>query len=114
MSRSGSETRRLTHVVKFRVTKEQYELLCRQAEKAGVSLAALARFATLDQPPLRASRQPSLGQVQAAQILGLLGQIASDIRDAKINGNDTLLMEAIHRDIAELRTVLIEEPGQRP
>ena len=114
MARSGSETRQRQITHKARFTKAESALIREQADRAGVSVAALIRFAVLDQPPLRASRMPTLNHETAAQLLGRLGQIASHLREAELAGESVMLIEAAHRDLAEMRAVLFEALGREP
>lgn len=114
MSRSGSETRKRSVKKGARFTPAEAALIEEQADRAGVSEAAIIRHAVLDQAPLRASRQPSVNHVQAAQLLGQIGIIASAVREAELTTNEPLLVEAIHRDIAEMRTLLFEALGRQP
>lgn len=114
MARSGSETRRRSVKKGARFTPEEAALIEEQASRCDVSVAALIRHALLDQPPLRASRQPSLEKTQLCQMLGQLGQIATEVRTARVTSENPRLWEAIHRDIADMRGALLEALGRRP
>lgn len=114
MSRSGSETRRRTKKLGARFTPEEALLIKAIADRRGTSIAALIRFLLLDEELPRASRQPSVSHTQAAQLLGQLGFIASGIRNAELTSNEPLLIDALHRDIAEMRSLLFEALGRQP
>lgn len=88
-----------------------------QAGRAGVSVASLIRYAVLDQTPLRASRSPTLNHEAAAQLLGRLGQCAAALREAAGSDNSAVnsaLIDAAHRDLAEMRVALFEALGRLP
>ena len=117
MARSGSENRKRSYVVKFRVTAEEYALIREQADRAGLSVAAVARHAVLDQKPLRASRQPSINEALGTQLLGQLGQTKLAFKQAAEAGNPNIhhaLFEAGCRDLGEMRNRLFEAYGWEP
>lgn len=117
MARSGSENRQRQHVIKFRVTAEEYALICEQAERAGVSVAAVARYAVLGQTPLRASRQPTINEALGTALLGQLGMTKEAFRQATTSGNPSIhqaLFEAGCRDLGEMRNILFEALGRQP
>ncbi len=114
MARSGSEKRRRQHVIKFRVTDEEFALIREQAQRARVSVAAAARYAVLDQKPLRASRTPGIDAAMAAQLVARLGTCATALRQAAEAGNPAIhasLVDAAHRDLGEMRNALFEALG---
>jgi hypothetical protein len=85
--------------------------------RAGLSVAALIRFAVLGQTPLRASRRPSVNHEAAAQLLGNIGPLKSAlIRAAEGAESDALEAEIIAacRDIADMRVALFEAMGREP
>lgn len=116
MSGSGTETRQRQIVLKARFTDAEAALIRAQADRAGVSVAALIRFALLDQRPLRASRRPSLDHEIAARLLGKVGQLSSELRAASDAEEriDPALIAAAHRDIADMRFELIKALGRAP
>ena len=117
MAKSGSETRQRTVCVTVRLTPEEAALAREVSARTGVSLAALFRYALLNQKPPRASRQPSLGRQDAAQILGKLGPLKAALSEAAACGNAQVseaLIEAAHRDIADMRAALFEALGRQP
>lgn len=111
MARSGSENRQRQVTLKARFTAGEEALIRQQATRAGVSVAAVIRYAVLDQKPLRASRSPSVDRELAAQLVGRLGQCAAALRQAAEAGNSPVhaaLVEATHRDIGEMRNLLFQ------
>lgn len=117
MARSGSENRQRQITLKARFSDQEAALIQQQAERAGVSVASLIRFAVLGQEPPRASRRPSVNHEAAAQLLGRLGQCTAALREASQTDNpavNTALIEAAHRDLAEMRTALFLALGRQP
>jgi hypothetical protein len=117
MSGSGSEKRRRQVTLKARFTDAEAALIREQAERAGVSVASVIRHAVLGEPPLHASRQPAVNEQTAARLLGKMGQLASALRGCAVasdRGNIDPLIEAAHRDIAEMRNEIFEALGREP
>src|SRR3546814_3384446 len=114
---SGSEKRHRQNPLKARVTDEEAALIQAQADRAGVSVAALIRFAVLNQTPLRASRRPPLDREAAAQILGNIGLLKAALKQAAEGADDPQCareIEAACRDIADMRVALFEALGRQP
>jgi hypothetical protein len=114
---AGSENRQRQITLKARFNDQEASLVKEQADRAGVSIAALIRFAVLGQTPLRKSRAPTVNHEQAAQLLGRLGQCAEALRKAAevdAGGKKSDLIEAAHRDLAEMRVALFEALGREP
>lgn len=117
MARSGSENRQRRIILKARFDDSEAALIRERAERAGVSIAALIRFALLNQTPPRASRRPPLGREAAAQILGQIGPLKSALMQAASAAEDEQLareIEAACRDIADMRVALFEALGREP
>ena len=117
MAGSGSENRQRQITMKARFNDQETALIKEQADRAGVSVAALIRFAVLGQTPLRKSRAPTVNHAQAAQLLGRLGQCAEALRQAAVadqDGKNVAQIEAAHRDLAEMRVALFEALGREP
>jgi hypothetical protein len=108
MARSGSENRQRRIILKARFTEQEAALIAEQAERAGVSVAAIIRHAVLGQHPLRASRRPTVNHEAAARLLGRLGQIATALRGQENGDAHDQRIEAAHRDLAEMRATLFE------
>jgi hypothetical protein len=114
---AGSEKRQRQITLKARFNDQEAALIKEQADRAGVSVASLIRFALLDLSPLRASRQPTVNHEAAAQLLGRLGQCATALRQAAEAGNQAInaaLIDAAHRDLAEMRVALFQALGREP
>jgi hypothetical protein len=58
MAGSGSEKRRRPVIRKARFTEQEAALIDEQAERAGVSVASVIRYAVLGQTPLRQTASP--------------------------------------------------------
>src|SRR5262245_17102261 len=114
MARSGSENRQRRIILKARFTDEEAALIAEQAERAGVSVAAIIRHAVLGQAPLRASRRPTVDHEAAARLLGTLGQIASALRGQENGEVRDQRIDAAQRDLAEMRTTLFEVLEREP
>lgn len=117
MGRSGSEKRQREITLKARFNDEEAALIREQAERAGVSVASLIRFAVLDQTPLRASRRPTVNHEMAARLLAQLGQCATALPQATEADNGAVhaaLTEAAQRDLADMRAALFEALGRQP
>jgi hypothetical protein len=117
MAGSGTETRQRQITLKARFTEEEAALIQEQAERAGVSVASVIRYAVLGQAPLRASRQPTVNVELAAQLVGKIGQLATALREfAKADEprKADARIEAAHRDIADMRTALFIALGLEP
>jgi hypothetical protein len=114
MARSGSDKRQRRIILKARFTEAEAALIAEQAERAGVSVAAVIRHAVLGQHPLRASRQPTVNHEAAARLLGRLGQIATALRGQENGQTRDDRIEAAHRDLAEMRTTLFEVLEREP
>ena len=117
MAGSGSEKRKRQTVLKARFTDQEAAIVQEQAARAGVSVASVIRYAVLDQPPLRARRQPTVNHEIAARLLGKLGQLAAVLRDhEQADGDDksSAVIDTVHRDLAEMRAALFEALGREP
>ncbi|HMQ92843.1 MAG TPA: hypothetical protein PKA33_17830 [Amaricoccus sp.] len=117
MARSGSENRQRRITLKARFNDAEAALILEQAERAGVSVASLIRYAVLGQPPLRSGRNPAVGHQAAAQLLAGLGQVATELRRAGADAGEAenaAIIEAAHRDLAEMRALLFEALGRLP
>lgn len=113
MPGSGTENRQRQISLKARFNEQEAALIRAQADQAGVSVAALIRYAVLEEKPLRASRTPPIDRQQAAQLIASLGALAEAIRQASPDQkNETL--ESAFRDLAELRALALEAMGRAP
>lgn len=117
MARSGSENRQRQVALKARFSADEAALVREQAARAGVSVSALIRKALLDLKPLRKQRAPTLDHVAVAQIVGRLGALKSALERAASTDAESAspaLIDAVHRDLAELRALLFEALGRTP
>jgi hypothetical protein len=114
MAGSGSDTRQREITLKARFSQAEAALIREQADRAGLSVAAVIRHAVLAEKPLRAARRPSVNHELAAQLLGTLGLLAASLREAELAGQNVMAIEAAQRDLAELRTLLFEAMGRAP
>ncbi len=114
---SGSENRQRTIALSVRLTPEEAALVHATAGRVGVSIAGLIRYALLQSSPPRVSRKPTLGKEEAARLLGTLGMLASALKEASGScgaGFDRSSVDAMQRDLADMRAVLLESLGRSP
>lgn len=118
MARSGTEKRKRTFVLTGRFNEQ--ETLAVKA--SGLSVAAHVRRSLGQAPPPRAvRRRPAADQKEVARLLGLLGNIASNVNQYAKHRNmgrpadrlDDAMYEAL-RDFSELRTACLQALGQEP
>lgn len=117
MARSGSEKRQREIVLKARFNDAEAALVREQAERAGVSVAALIRFGVLNQTPLRASRRPVMERAEIAQLIGNIGLLKSallKVADGAASEPCRQDIEAACRDIADMRVALFEALERAP
>lgn len=117
MSKSGSEKRQRAISLKARFTDAEAVLIRDQAARTGVSVAALIRYAVLHQHPPKSSRTPPLDREAAAQMIGKLGQVAGALRAAADRADEAqahAIIDAAHRDLADMRAALFEALGRLP
>ena len=116
MANSGSETRKRGITLSTRFDEAEAALVKEQAARAGVPVSALIRHAVLNEKPLRKARTPPVDRKLAAQLLGQMGQLAQALRDvaADDQGANAAVIDAAHRDLAEMRAVLFEMTGRSP
>jgi hypothetical protein len=117
MPGSGTETRQRQISLKARFTSEEAALIRAQADRAGVSVAGLIRYALLEQAPLPASRRPPLDRQQTAQLIAAMGSLACALRSAAEKAGDHDLHDVLDaglRDLTELRSLALEAMGRAP
>lgn len=117
MAGSGSEKRRRPVTKKARFDEKEAALIDEQADRLGVSVAALIRYAILGVDLPRASRRPSVNTEAVSHLLGTIGPLKHALLKAAAKGtpgeNDRAV-EAACRDIAEMRNELFEALGREP
>jgi len=114
---SGTETRQRQITLKARFNDDEAALIKEQAARAGVSVASLIRYAVLGQPPLRASRRPTIERETAARILGNIGLLKAALQQAAADAENPRCakeIEAACRDIADMRVALFEALEREP
>lgn len=114
MARSGSEKRQRQHKVGVRLTDQEYALIKAQADRAGVSMADVFRYGALNMPPLRASRHPSVDRQEICRLIAVFGQVADGLHELELAGASPPEIEAMQRDVADLRAAALEALGRLP
>jgi hypothetical protein len=117
MARSGSEKRKCTVTKACRATPEQAAEIDARADAAGLSVSAFLLAAALGTKPPRKARVAPVDRRAAAQLLGAIGGLTTALRDAADRADSAesaAVVEAMHRDLAEMRTVLFEALGRSP
>jgi hypothetical protein len=77
--RSGSDKRRRTARVQFRVDMDELAALEKAASEARLTLGSYSRKILLGAPPARARRKASPDAIALARLLGELGKVGSNI-----------------------------------
>lgn len=117
-SRSGSETRQFSKVIASRYNEEEHEKLLAAAQAAGLKPAGYQRVQSLKETKSRVVRSPSVDSQKVARLLGLVGNIASNINQVAVvaNTKDKILVgnlqEAV-RELSELRPLFFEALGRK-
>lgn len=115
MATSGSDKRQRDHVIKVRVSAEEFAKAKLRAGRSGLSVSAYFRAAALDTKPLRAERQPAVNRQEVAKLIGELGKLRQSLQDAAGDQPKCLaLMEGFERDFWELRALCFEALGREP
>lgn len=118
MTRSGSETRQRSVILKARFSQQEADTIHAMAERAGLTLGALMRHALLNVPPPRAARRPSVELQAAARVLAALGKIGSNVNQlahyAHLGKFHSEEIDMALRDLAELRIACLKALGQEP
>ena len=115
--RSGSQKRQRqkSHAVRF--SDPEWSEVKAKADHAGVAVSAFMRHATLGAPLPRAARRPTVNQKMVARVLGLLGNIASNMNQAArvLNMTGEMrnpdLFEDACRAVVEMRSGCMEALG---
>lgn len=76
---SGSEKRRRRHSRTARYDDQELAELEARAEKAGLTVAGYIRSCTLDKPPPRQSKRPTVNHVELAKVQAGIGRIGSNV-----------------------------------
>ncbi|HBN22562.1 MAG TPA: hypothetical protein DD412_04930 [Holosporales bacterium] len=116
MAQSGSNKRKKNKHLIARCDEEEYILASIKAEKAGLSLSAYICHLLFGKEKNKTTRPPPRSQRDAAQIIGLLGQIAQSLRDYCQKRNippDDPILAAAMRDLADIKTLCFDELGRK-
>lgn len=84
------------------------------ADRAGLKPAAFCRSQALDEPPPRAARTPTASQTEVARLIGQLGALQDKIDDLKLSDPEHILLDAIQRDLSDIRIAAFEAMGRKP
>lgn len=117
MPGSGSETRQRQRPLKARFTDAEAALIEAQADAAGVSVAALIRYAVLGLSPPRASRKPAVKLQEVARLIGQLGALKSALMETAARGTPdecARTVDAACRDIADICHAAFKALGREP
>ncbi len=104
-------------ILQTRMSEDEAALVREKARKFAVSVSAVLRYGALELPPLPASRTPTIDREIAARLLAELGQCTTAFRQATEAGNAQVhaaLIEAVHRDLSDMRVALFEALGRQP
>jgi hypothetical protein len=111
---TDKQKRRRPHIARTRLSDEELDAFLARAARAEISLSALIRHAVLNQKPPRASRQPSADRIELARLNATLGDVAEALRETQITGASPLEIEAMHRDLADMRLAILQALGRGP
>lgn len=106
-----------TAVMRLRVSPEEAAEIRHLADRVGLSVSAYLRACGLGQKDIRAVRQPPVNRQLAARLIGELGRLSHEFRravDVADPADCAATIDAVHRDLAELRTLLFEALGREP
>ena len=105
-----------THFVAVRCTDAEYTAITDAAARAGMPTGTFLRSLALGSPGPRAARRPAAEQQALAQMLGLLGQVNSNVnRLAGAAAGELPVsteLPGIAVDIREMRAMLMKALGR--
>ncbi len=118
MSRSGSNKRQRTRVLKARFNEAEAASIQKMAESSGLSVAAMLRTALFNAPPPPSRRRPSINHQAVVRLMGQLGKIGSNINQLAKHANAGRDMDRMSdsieyalRDLAEMRFEIMRALG---
>lgn len=118
MARSGSEKRRRSHALSVRFNDQEAQAIRKMADRAGISMGSLLRYAVFNTPPPRAMRSPTVKHKEVARLLGQFGKIGSNLnqlaRYANAGRFQKNSIEAALRELTELRAACLLALGRKP
>jgi hypothetical protein len=104
--------------IAVRCTPDEYAAIGEKAAAAGLKIGSYLRSVALGNPGPRSARRPPVGITELARILGLLGNLTSNVnqiahafnRDRLSPGFPELL--AIRQEVGEMRAALMKALGR--
>ncbi len=106
-NRSGSQTRKKTHMVTTAYDEAEFAELDEAASRAGLTRASYQRVQTLAAPKTRSTRRAPIERELLAKSLGQLGKIGSNLNQLAHAANVNRTQRAqIMTTVAELRDLL--------
>ena len=117
--RRGTEKRQRNTVLAGRFNDQEAAAIKEMADGRGLSVASLIRHATLNvPPPRRALPRPQVETQLLVGVLGELGKIGSNLNQLTKYANMGRVLEAsieaVARDLLELRLPLLQALGKEP
>ena len=106
-------------ILTVRFNEQEKAALAEKASHAGITRSDFIRLATLNTPPPRGRRVPSVNEKMLAQVLAQLGKIGSNVNQlahyAHLDKFQPHSIELAMRDLHEMRHVLMQALGlERP
>lgn len=117
MASSGSDNRVRSEALRVRLSPAELSEIRTRADRAGMSVSAYLRVAALEGKKVRAERQPPVNRQLAARLIGELGRMSHAFRQAAESADPHAcgeVIDAVHRDLAELRVLFFEALGREP
>ena len=121
VSMSGSEKRQRDQLLQIRLSKEEWTHICQAADQVGLSAASHARTVLLGARVIRSVRRPPIDRTAVAQLLALLGQVATDLRtlsrpssSARANNDDREKLGDCLLNVSEMRDALMSALRRHP
>jgi hypothetical protein len=118
---SGSEKRQRDQLLQIRLSKEEWTHICQAADQVGLSAASHARTVLLGARVIRSVRRPPIDRTAVAQLLALLGQVATDLRtlsrpssSARANNDDREKLGDCLLNVSEMRDALMSALRRHP
>lgn len=115
----GSEKRARTAHLTIRLTPEERAAIDRAAERAGLASGSHARQVLMGAPAPRQVRRPPVERRELARLLGLFGNIGSNLNQIAraANTGDGVDVVDLNRELAylhEARDALMKALGREP
>jgi len=117
---AGTEARRRKNIFKVRLSDEELAQVREAADRAGLTPPSHARQLLVGTVVARSVRRPPIDRTAVAQLLALIGQAGSNLRDLArspdATGSDVSreqrLLEALQH-LAEMRDLLMTALGRQ-